>query len=437
MSIIVFTGPSLSHIDAKKILPKANYHEPIQCGDIVKAMRIGAKKIVIIDGYFEQKGAVWHKEILFALSHGVMVYGASSMGALRAAECHPFGMIGHGKIFEMYRDNITLDDDEVALVHDDRYDSIITPMVNIRATLTHALELNKIDSETEQRLLAQLKHKPYYSRSLFNASDDTELNQWLKDNYVDQKRIDAIDLLINIKENSLSSPYITEPSPSIFFDKIFREKIVEPFDKAYSWLSPEEQNDANMPTSSNRQNLTRIAKCCHLSLDIAVKNQQVIKTDETFLHLKALAADAPIDQKTMLAHLLIEAGIEGSPTEPEEKILNTLAFALRGLIAYMHQNQLAISARFAQRYADEFRRTRKLTSVEATFEWMDKNNLKDQTAFENLINALAPMHHIIDLHNSHSIGLKTSHLCYDWLNLANQTALHTTAIEATKETLCE
>ena len=39
------------------------------------------------------------------------------MGALRAAELAPFGMIGIGTIFEAYRDGIYTDDDEVALLH--------------------------------------------------------------------------------------------------------------------------------------------------------------------------------------------------------------------------------------------------------------------------------------------------------------------------------
>ena len=34
---------------------------------------------------------------------GVRVYGAASMGALRAAELDAFGMVGIGKIYESYR----------------------------------------------------------------------------------------------------------------------------------------------------------------------------------------------------------------------------------------------------------------------------------------------------------------------------------------------
>ena len=42
----------------------------------------GYRRIGIIDGHFGNVPSVWHKEILFALSKGVEVSGAASMGAL-------------------------------------------------------------------------------------------------------------------------------------------------------------------------------------------------------------------------------------------------------------------------------------------------------------------------------------------------------------------
>ena len=60
-------------------------------------------RIAIIDGLFEQVPAVWHKELLFAMARGVEVSGAASMGALRAAELHAFGMIGVGPTFAAYK----------------------------------------------------------------------------------------------------------------------------------------------------------------------------------------------------------------------------------------------------------------------------------------------------------------------------------------------
>ena len=103
----------------------------------------GPLAIGLIDGYFERVPAVWHKEILWALSQGIHVFGSASMGALRAAELAPFGMIGVGAIFEAYRDGILEDDDEVAVAHgpaDTGYRAGSDAMVNIRATLARAVQ---------------------------------------------------------------------------------------------------------------------------------------------------------------------------------------------------------------------------------------------------------------------------------------------------------
>ncbi|HVQ13831.1 MAG TPA: TfuA-like protein, partial [Vicinamibacterales bacterium] len=101
--IVVFLGPSLPVDEARRILP-ARYLRPAQCGDVLRARRLSPKVIAIVDGVFASTPSVWHKEILLAIDDGIAVVGASSMGALRAAELAPFGMIGIGRIFDAYRD---------------------------------------------------------------------------------------------------------------------------------------------------------------------------------------------------------------------------------------------------------------------------------------------------------------------------------------------
>ena len=69
---------------------------------------------------------------------GVHVFGASSMGALRAAELHPFGMVGVGRVFEGYRAGVYEDDDEVAVVHASEeagFAPLSEAMVNVRHAL--------------------------------------------------------------------------------------------------------------------------------------------------------------------------------------------------------------------------------------------------------------------------------------------------------------
>ncbi|MEF1228980.1 TfuA-like protein, partial [Vibrio fortis] len=141
MSIIVFAGPTLSVANIKSLV-SADCRPPAKQGDIYLATHDQPNVIVLIDGYFESVPAVWHKEILYALSLGIKVYGCSSMGALRASELTNYGMEGSGSVFEDYINGVLEDDDEVALVHGPSelaYPHISTPMVNIRATLEHAV----------------------------------------------------------------------------------------------------------------------------------------------------------------------------------------------------------------------------------------------------------------------------------------------------------
>lgn len=88
--IIIYTGLSLPFDEAKEILDSTDdieviYKRPIQRGDLNLALKEHPDIIGIIDGVFHQSSAVGHKEILNVMKNGIEVYGASSMGALRAS----------------------------------------------------------------------------------------------------------------------------------------------------------------------------------------------------------------------------------------------------------------------------------------------------------------------------------------------------------------
>ncbi|MBB3594149.1 hypothetical protein FHX08_004552 [Rhizobium sp. BK529] len=101
--ILVFLGPTLRLPDARSILD-AIYLQPVSQGDIILAAHaFRPRAMVLIDGLFEDRPAVRHKEILWALSQGIVMIGSASMGALRAAELDLFGMIGVGLIYRWYR----------------------------------------------------------------------------------------------------------------------------------------------------------------------------------------------------------------------------------------------------------------------------------------------------------------------------------------------
>ena len=79
--------------------------------------------------------AVWHKEILLALERGIEVWGAASMGALRAAELAPFGMRGVGAIYRAFARGALVADDEVAVAHlpaAQGYRAVSDALVNLR-----------------------------------------------------------------------------------------------------------------------------------------------------------------------------------------------------------------------------------------------------------------------------------------------------------------
>src|SRR5713226_6011264 len=154
MRAVIFTGPTLSAVDARMVLA-ADYRPPAAEGDVYRAARGRPQVIGIIDGYFERVPSVRHKEILWAMSRGIHVFGSASIGALRAAELAAFGMEGVGTIFEFYRDGMLEDDDEVAIAHGPAEVGFVAgseAMVNIRQTLQKAERDGVISTELRTSL---------------------------------------------------------------------------------------------------------------------------------------------------------------------------------------------------------------------------------------------------------------------------------------------
>lgn len=110
--------------------------------------------VIIIDGEFDQSLSVSPKEILELLDGGGKVLGAASMGALRAAELYPFGMEGHGWIFQSYQSGKIIGDDEVALSYSPIDAQPITiPLVNIRYWLEQLIADGELESRAGNKLL--------------------------------------------------------------------------------------------------------------------------------------------------------------------------------------------------------------------------------------------------------------------------------------------
>lgn len=126
----VFAGPSLP-IAGRLIAPGLTYLPPAARGDLAAAAeRFDA--VLFIDGVFHQAIAPSAKEMLAACRR-VPVFGAASMGALRAAECRAFGAIPLGAIAGWYASGTIDGDDEVAVLMDpSTLRALTVPSVNVR-----------------------------------------------------------------------------------------------------------------------------------------------------------------------------------------------------------------------------------------------------------------------------------------------------------------
>ena len=143
---MVFAGPSLPV--AMRPNGPFEWLPPAIAGDLLAWIDRPPARLCLIDGLFDSCPAPWHKELLLLMARGTIVFGAASMGALRAAELHMFGMIGIGAIFRAYRDRRLHGDDEVALLHATAqldWAPLTVPMVEVRATLAAACRAGLID----------------------------------------------------------------------------------------------------------------------------------------------------------------------------------------------------------------------------------------------------------------------------------------------------
>lgn len=230
----LFIGPTISPAEVCQVYPEAVCLPPVQQGDIYRLVVNHKPHIIaIVDGYFQQRPAVWHKEILWAMARGCHVYGSSSMGALRAVELAAFGMRGVGKIFTAYQNGRWpsyenepfSDDDEVAVIHGPAqtgYIAISEALVNIRATLALAAELALI-SPLSRDVLVGVAKRLYYPRRRYErvlaearqqaliADDELQaLQNWLPEGRINQKREDALSLLSTLAatpEQALQTDY--------------------------------------------------------------------------------------------------------------------------------------------------------------------------------------------------------------------------------------
>lgn len=203
----IFLGPSLRRAKAEQLID-ADFYPPAARGDIIRAVARDPSAIGLVDGYFKDGPTVLHKEILWAMHCGIPVFGASSIGALRAAELIEYGMIGIGTIFDYFRTGRLNRDDEVAVVHapmELEFLPLSEALVNIRATVEFLDGRGLLRSEIAARLVQVAQRIFYPNRSFVELCkrainegaipDDDAYLELLMANRVDLKAQDAIELV--------------------------------------------------------------------------------------------------------------------------------------------------------------------------------------------------------------------------------------------------
>lgn len=203
---VIFVGPSLP--DAISLCGTGIVvRPPAVQGAILRAVLDGASVIGLIDGNFEYTAPVWHKEILYGLAEGVSIFGSSSMGALRAAECQTFGMVGIGEIYRRYATAVMVDDSDVALIHAPAelgYEPLSIPMVNFVITLEHLVAAGRVTSEQQDELRRIAERVFYKERTwerianaarLQNPAYEAGFFDDVRASYIDIKRADALALV--------------------------------------------------------------------------------------------------------------------------------------------------------------------------------------------------------------------------------------------------
>ena len=236
---VLFAGPSLygSTIELGGI----DLRPPAAQGDLLRATFEGASVIGLVDGNFEAVASVWHKEILFALSEGVRVLGAASMGALRAAECAAFGMEAIGEVAAEYCAGRLDDDAAVAQLHGPAelgYLPLTETLVDVAATLDRLME-NRAISSFEHRRLEESARCIFFKERTIDAiiagsgltDRESQLRQLYRQQHFSIKRQDAEALVRLMRECPDIRPTPQrdwELSQSVFLRKLLGQGVLPP-----------------------------------------------------------------------------------------------------------------------------------------------------------------------------------------------------------------
>ncbi|MFH0521662.1 TfuA-like protein [Streptomyces sp. M41] len=225
MAVHVFVGPSCPEPLVRQHHPDVVVHGPVRHGDLFPRMFAAGDVVVIVDGIYHHRLALRHKEILDALSRGVSVLGAASIGALRAAELDRSGMTGVGRIYGWYRDGVFDGDDAVSVAHGETgsLTGLNVPLVNLYTAVMTAQEAGVLTPEAVRDLMRHTEREYYPLRTrerilaVARERGQNAFADWYAEHLAadpaafDQKRADALEALALAERLHSRAPQTTSP----------------------------------------------------------------------------------------------------------------------------------------------------------------------------------------------------------------------------------
>jgi TfuA protein len=188
---VIFLGPSLSRQKAKNIL-EADYRPPAKKGDLLRLADLtkDLAMVGLVDGFFLQDYPPTPIEVYqLATKKNMLLVGAASLGALRAVELEKFGMIGIGKIFELYKTGKIDADDEVAVTFEEGQHTLQSEaMIDIRFNLFIAKRKGIIDETTKREITKVAKNVYFPFRNYTDILDLTKQQYPRSNSYIESLR---------------------------------------------------------------------------------------------------------------------------------------------------------------------------------------------------------------------------------------------------------
>lgn len=161
MTCHIFVGPTGFEVNIGQLAPDVVVHAPAKRGDLPALCEyLNARDAVaVVDGRLGDVMSVSHRDVLRLLDREIQVWGIASMGALRAAEMHRFGMRPFGQVAQGYVDDPRKPDDEVVLMHapEEPYFPVSEPMVHLDCFLKQCVGLSRIKSSSAEEAGKRLR----------------------------------------------------------------------------------------------------------------------------------------------------------------------------------------------------------------------------------------------------------------------------------------